>query len=192
MLDVGANVDCKSEHLEQFAIMGEAYAKDILGLEAPRVGLLANGEEKSKGNEITKETFALLKDRDTFIGNVEGSDIFNGEVDVVVCDGFEGNLVLKTAEGTADAIGKILKLNIKGSWLRTLGAILIKPAFNALKKKMDYAEYGGAPLLGVKDCTIIAHGKSNAEAMMNACFQAINYVESNVGKDIEEGILKHS
>jgi glycerol-3-phosphate acyltransferase PlsX len=192
MLDVGANVDCKSEHLEQFAIMGEAYVQDVMGIENPRVGLLANGEEKSKGNEVTKETYTLLKNRDTFIGNVEGSDIFNGSVDVVVCDGFEGNLVLKTAEGTADAIGKILKGSIKGSWIQMIGGMLVKPAFKALKKKMDYAEYGGAPLLGVKECVIIAHGKSNSEAMKNAMFQAIEYVESDVGKDIEEGISQHS
>jgi glycerol-3-phosphate acyltransferase PlsX len=192
MLDVGANVDCKSEHLEQFAIMGEVYARDVLGIKNPKVGLLANGEEKSKGNEVTKETFSLLQNRDSFIGNVEGSDIFNGSVDVVVCDGFEGNLALKTAEGTADAIGKILKSNIKGSILKMIGAVLMKSAFNELKRKMDYAEYGGAPLLGVKECTIIAHGKSNAKAIMNAIFQAIEYVESNVGKDIQEGISSHS
>jgi glycerol-3-phosphate acyltransferase PlsX len=189
MLDVGANVDCKAEHLEQFAIMGEIYAKDVLGVKNPKVGLLANGEEKSKGNEVTKEAFSLLAHRDRFIGNVEGSDIFNGSVDVVVCDGFEGNLALKTAEGTADAVGKIIKNNIKGSFLRTIGGLLLKPAFEALKKKMDYAEYGGAPLLGVKECTIIAHGKSNAKAIKNAIFQALDYVKSDAGKDIQDGIL---
>lgn len=191
MLDVGANVDCNAQQLEQFAIMGEAYSKDVMKISKPRVGLLANGEEKSKGNEVTKETFSLLKERDTFIGNVEGSDIFNGSVDVVVCDGFEGNLALKTAEGVASAITTILKDNIKGYFLRTIGAILLKPAFNAMKKKMDYAEYGGAPLLGLKECVIISHGKSNAKAMKNAIFQALQYVESNAGEDIQKGIAQH-
>lgn len=192
VLDVGANVDCTPEQLRQFAIMGEAYSKDVLKINNPKVGLLANGEEKSKGNEITKETFSLLNGRKSFIGNVEGSDIFNGSVDVIVCDGFEGNLVLKTAEGVASAVNNILKRNIKKSFIRMLGAILMKPAFNDMKKTMDYAEYGGAPLLGIKECVIISHGKSNAKAMKNAIFQALTYVESNATEDIKEGIEKYS
>ena len=192
VLDVGANVDCTPEQLRQFAIMGEAYSKDVLKINNPKVGLLANGEEKSKGNEITKETFALLNGRSSFIGNVEGSDIFNGSVDVIVCDGFEGNLVLKTAEGVASAVNNILKRNIKKSFTRIIGALLLRPAFNEMKKTMDYAEYGGAPLLGIKECVIISHGKSNAKAMKNAIFQALTYVESNATKDIKEGIEKYS
>jgi glycerol-3-phosphate acyltransferase PlsX len=188
VLDVGANVDSKAEHLTQFAIMGKAYAKDVLGLEKPRVGLLANGEESSKGNEVGKETHKMLASLEdfNFIGNVEGNDIFNGSVDVVVCDGFVGNVLLKTSEGAAEAIKSFLKTNIKKSLLSTIGSLLMVGAFKGLKKQIDYAEYGGAPLLGVKGIAIVSHGKSNAKAIKNAIFQAIHSVESGVNRDIEE------
>ncbi len=186
VLDVGANVDCKAEHLLQFAIMGEAYAKDVMKIENPRIGLLSNGEEESKGNETTKEAFKLLKDIPNFIGNVEGNNIFDGKCDVIICDGFVGNLVLKTGEGVADSINYFLKTNIKKSSIAMLGAILMKGVFKALKKRVDYAEYGGAPLLGVNGCVIIGHGKSNSKAIKNAIFQAINFINSGVNEDIKE------
>ena len=180
VLDVGANVDCKAEHLVEFAIMGGAYAKDVLKVENPRVGLLSNGEEDSKGNEVTKETFKLLGSYPYFIGNVEGSDIFKGDVDVITCDGFVGNILLKTSEGVASSISKILKQNIKRSPTALTGALLMRRVFKILKKQVDYAEYGGAPLLGVKKCTIICHGKSNKIAIKNAIYQALAYVKTDI------------
>ncbi|MBR8461849.1 phosphate acyltransferase PlsX [Campylobacter sp. faydin G-24] len=186
VLDVGANVDCKSEHLFQFAVMGEAYAKEILNRKNPRVGLLSNGEEKSKGNEISKEAYTLISKLDSFTGNAEGSQVFDGSVDVVVCDGFIGNILLKTSEGVADAITKIIKKQVKRSPLAIAGSVLMKKVFKTLKKQVSYDEYGGAPLLGVNGCVIISHGKSNAKAIKNAIFQAINFANSNINKVIEE------
>ncbi|MCH9812729.1 MAG: phosphate acyltransferase PlsX [Epsilonproteobacteria bacterium] len=191
VLDVGANVDCKSEHLFEFGIMGHAYAKDVLGVENPRIGMLSNGEEKSKGTEITKEAHELLKVHPSFIGNVEGSDIFNDSVDVVVCDGFVGNILLKTSEGVASSISKLIKMNIKRSPSALTGALLMRRVFKLLKKQIDYAEYGGAPLIGVKDCTIICHGKSNKIAIKNAIFQAVSFIETDINKDIEESLVKY-
>lgn len=188
VLDVGANVDCKSDHLFQFAIMGEAYVKDMFGIKNPKVGLLANGEEKSKGNEAVKQAHEKLKDLNFFVGNVEGNNIFDGSVDVVVCDGFVGNVLLKTSEGVADAIYQFMKSEIKKSPIAISGALLMKKVFKALKKHIDYAEYGGAPLLGVKGCTIVSHGKSNAKAIKNAVFQAVDYVESGVNTHIEQSL----
>ena len=187
VLDVGANVDSKPEHLLQFAIMGKAYASDVLGLSKPRVGLLANGEENTKGNDVTKETYKLLeKLKDfNFIGNVEGNDVFNGSVDVVVCDGFVGNVLLKTSEGVADSISTFLKKSIKKSFVAKLGSAFMLGAFRSLKKEIDYAEYGGAPLLGVNGCAIISHGKSNSKAIKNAIYQAIRFIESGVNNDIK-------
>ena len=186
VLDVGANVDCKPEHLFQFAIMGEAYAKNILNNPHPKVGILSNGEEEVKGNELTKNAYKLLQKLPSFIGNVEGNNIFDGSVDVIVCDGFIGNIVLKTAEGVAQSIGKFMKKHIKASPISMTGAFLMKKVFRSLKKEIDYAEYGGAPLLGVKGCTIISHGKSTPKAIKNAIFQAINFVESDINSIIEE------
>ncbi|WP_139453938.1 phosphate acyltransferase PlsX [Campylobacter armoricus] len=186
VLDVGANVDCKSEHLFQFAIMGEAYAKEILKIDKPRVALLSNGEEECKGNELTKETHQLLKQLPNFVGNAEGRDIFNGSIDVLVCDGFNGNILLKTGEGVASVITKLLKQEIQKSFLAKLGYFLAKPAFNELKTHIDYEEYGGAPLLGVKECVIISHGKSGPKAIKNAIFQALNFAQSNINTTIEK------
>jgi glycerol-3-phosphate acyltransferase PlsX len=191
VLDVGANVDCDANNLKEFAIMGQVYAEDVLGIDDPMIGLLSNGEEESKGNETSKEAFKLCENLPHFIGNVEGSDIFNGSVDVVVCDGFVGNIMLKTAEGVADTIGKIIKNNLKRSLVSILGAVLMRKVFKSLKVRVDYAEYGGAPLLGVKAPVIIAHGKSNAKAMKNAIFQAIAAASSNLNEDIEENIAKY-
>ena len=190
MLDVGANVDCAPEHLEQFAIMGRFYAHDMLNIANPRVGLLANGEEESKGNEVTKATFKMLQGTEGFIGNVEGSDIFNGECDVVVCDGFIGNLVLKTAEGTASTISYFLKDYIRKSPIAITGALLMRKVFKLLKKETDYAEEGGAPLIGIKGCAIVGHGKSNPKAIKNAIFQAIRYVDTGVNEHIERELAK--
>jgi glycerol-3-phosphate acyltransferase PlsX len=190
VLDVGANVDSKPEHLFQFALMGAAYSEDVLGRKKPRVGLLANGEEEGKGNDVTRETYDLLKSGcQGFVGNVEGNNVFDGSVDVVVCDGFVGNILLKTSEGVADTIGKFMKMHIKKSPFAVVGALFMKKVFLKLKKETDYAEYGGAPLLGVNGCAIIGHGKSNAKAVKNAIFQAIGYVESNVNEHIARSLV---
>lgn len=185
VLDVGANVDCKAEHLFQFGVMGEAYAKEILGIKKPKIGLLSNGEEDSKGNDVTKEAFLLLKRLDSFVGNVEGGQIFDGSVDVVICDGFIGNLVLKTSEGVATAMTKIIKKNIKESFISIIGALLMKKVFKNIKRLVDYDEYGGAPLIGVKNCVIISHGKSSPKAIKNAIFQAIKFSDSKINNTIE-------
>ena len=184
VLDVGANVDCDSKHLQEFAIMGQVYAQQVLEIEEPLTGLLSNGEEESKGNESTKGTFKLLENMPYFVGNVEGNDIFNGSTDVVVCDGFIGNIMLKTAEGVADTIGKIIKQNLRKSLVSILGAVLMRKVFKSLKIKVDYAEYGGAPLIGIKAPVIIAHGKSNKKAMQNAIFQAIASAQSDLNEVI--------
>jgi glycerol-3-phosphate acyltransferase PlsX len=187
ILDVGANVDCDPIHLYQFALMGEVYGKVVLKKSPIRVGLLSNGEEEGKGNGVTKEAFKMLSQFEWFIGNVEGGDIFNGSVEVVVCDGFIGNIVLKTSEGAGEVIGSFLKEGVKkGGVLVKLGAFLMKPVFESLKKRIDYAEYGGAPLLGVKGCVIISHGKSNSKAIKNAIFQGLDYIENRVTEKIEE------
>lgn len=185
VLDVGANTDCKSEYLFQFAIMGEAYAKEVMKIAKPRVALLSNGEEESKGNELTKEAHALLKKMPNFIGNGEGRDIFNGEVDVLVCDGFSGNLVLKATEGAVTAVFDLLKKHIKSSFIAMLGVLFLKPVFRKLKKHIDWQEYGGAPLLGINGCVIISHGKSDGRAIKNAIFQALNFSESKINQIIE-------
>jgi glycerol-3-phosphate acyltransferase PlsX len=186
VLDVGAVVECKAQNLYEFAIMGEMYAKNVMGLAKPRVGLLANGEEESKGNDLTKETFGMLKKFDWFVGNVEGRDIFNGHVDVVVCDGFTGNILLKTSEGVADAIFTMMKQYMRKSLPAQLGAMLMKKrVFSNLKKQVDPHEYGGAPLLGINGCAIIGHGNSNAKAIKNAILQAIAYSNSNINSSIE-------
>ncbi len=192
VLDVGANVDCDAKNLFEFAIMGQVYAEDVLQLDEPLVGLLSNGEEESKGNEVTKEAFELISKIPNFAGNIEGNDIFKGTVDVVICDGFIGNILLKTAEGVADTIGKIIKKSLKRSLISTAGAVLMRKVFKNLKVRVDYAEYGGAPLLGVKAPVIIAHGKSNPKAIQNAIFQAINTASSNLNNDIEERLRYYS
>jgi glycerol-3-phosphate acyltransferase PlsX len=180
------------KNLFEFAVMGQAYAENVLQIEDPLTGLLSNGEEESKGNETTKEAFELLSKLDNFTGNVEGNDIFNGSVDVVVCDGFVGNILLKTAEGVADTIGKIIKKNLKRSLISIAGAVLMRKVFKTLKVRVEYAEYGGAPLLGVKAPVIIAHGKSNAKAIQNAVFQALNAANSNLNDDIEKRLAKYN
>jgi glycerol-3-phosphate acyltransferase PlsX len=196
VLDVGANVDSEPKHLFQSAIMGHAYAKTIMNIDDPKVALLANGEEDTKGDKLVKETFQLLKatrDRSfNFAGNAEGGDVFGGEFDVIVCDGFVGNVLLKTSEGLAHAVIDMIKTNVKKSPIAILGAALMKPAFKSLKKAMDYDEYGGAPLIGIDGAAIISHGKSTPKAIKNACLQAIRFVESGVNPQIVSNLNKYS
>ena len=192
VLDVGAVTDCTPQNLYEFGAMGEAYAQKILGIASPKVGLLSNGSEDSKGNALTKEAFGLLKDLDGFVGNVEGRDIFNGNVNVVVCDGFTGNILLKTSEGVVSTIFTLMRQHIRKSLPAKIGALMMKKkVFGNMKKQVDYAEYGGAPLLGINGCAIISHGSSNAKAIKNAIFQAIRYTESDVNTTIEELLTKN-
>lgn len=191
VLDVGGNVDCKPSHLSQFALMGEVYARHVLHKVRPRVGLLSNGEEESKGNELTRDAHALLKDVPfDYVGYVEGRDIFNGSVDVVVCDGFVGNVVLKVAEGLSEGIGTMLRREIGGRFLAKVGYLLARPAFRAFKKKVDYAEYGGAPLLGIEGTGVICHGGSSVKSIMNAVHQAREYVAEKVNEEMAAQLQK--
>jgi len=192
VLDVGAVTDCTPENLYEFGAMGEAYAQKILGISSPKVGLLSNGSEDSKGNALTKEAFVLLKNLDGFVGNVEGRDIFNGNVNVVVCDGFTGNILLKTSEGVVSTIFTLMRQHIRKSLPAKIGALMMKrKVFGNMKKQVDYAEYGGAPLLGIDGCAIISHGSSNAKAIKNAIFQALGYTQSDVNTTIEELLTNH-
>jgi glycerol-3-phosphate acyltransferase PlsX len=192
VLDMGANVDCKPHHLLQFAIMGEVFAKHLLKNPNPRVGLLSIGEEETKGNELTKEAFKLLTETSlNFIGNIEGQDILIGNADVVVCDGFIGNVMLKTAEGLVESVLTIIKDNVRDHLLRKLGYLLMRPAFRALKRHLDYAEYGGAPLLGINGISIISHGRSNDLAIRNAIRVAAESARSEVNKHIHDDIEKN-
>ena len=187
VLDVGAVTDCTPQNLYEFGAMGEAYVQKILGVAEPRVGLLSNGSEDSKGNALTKEAFTLLKNLKGFVGNVEGKDIFNGKVNVVVCDGFTGNILLKTSEGVVTTVFDLMKQHIRKSLPAKIGALLMrKKVFANMKKQIDKDEYGGAPLLGIDGCAIISHGASNAKAIKNAIFQALAYTQSDVNTVIEE------
>jgi glycerol-3-phosphate acyltransferase PlsX len=191
VLDIGGNVDCKPPHLVQFAIMGEVYARYIMGVDTPRIGLLSNGEEASKGNDLTRETSAILKEMPlNYVGYIEGRDIFNGSVDVAVCDGFVGNVVLKVSEGLVEAVGKMLKDEIKSSFLSQLGYLLSCKAFNKFKKKVDYAEYGGAPLLGINGVGMICHGSSTPKAIKNALRFAHEYALKGVNVRMAEKLLE--
>jgi glycerol-3-phosphate acyltransferase PlsX len=191
MVDVGANVDCTPEMLAQFAIMGEAYSRLVLKCERPKVGLLSIGEEDHKGNELSKATMPILKTLPIhFIGNVEGRDLFAGSVDVIICDGFVGNVALKTAEGLAEMIKGLLRTSMQATTTRKVGAILARSAFSELKKHTDYSEYGGAPLLGLKGVCIICHGRSDANAIKNAIRVAVEFSERNLNHEIEQG-LRH-
>jgi glycerol-3-phosphate acyltransferase PlsX len=185
LLDGGANAECKPSNLKQFGVMGSIYAEHVLGVERPRVGLLSMGEEQSKGIPLTRESFALLeREPINFIGNVEGHDVFDGTTDVVVCDGFTGNVVLKMSEALAGAIGRIIKRESKRTLLCTLGAALMQPAFRRLKKEVDAAEYGGAPLLGINGAVIICHGGSSGIAVRNGIRVAERFVQHDVNQRI--------
>ncbi|MBA5865737.1 MAG: phosphate acyltransferase PlsX [Nitrospira sp. CR1.3] len=195
MLDVGANVDCTAQHLIQFAIMGNEYGKHLFRKANPRVGLLSIGEEDSKGNEVTKEAFRMLKGSPlNFVGNLEGRDVYSGTADVVVCDGFIGNVALKISEGVADTIKKLLLKEISGSFFGRLAYPLIAAPLQNLKRRIDYAEFGGAPLLGVNGITMICHGRSSAKAIKNAIRRAKGLAESRVDeliqRDIEESLAQ--
>ena len=186
LLDVGANVDCKPYHLEQFAIMGDIYSRAIFGIRRPRVGLLSIGEEDTKGNELTKEAFKSLKRAPlNFIGNVEGRDIFKGEVDVIVCDGFTGNVALKLSEGLIETFSSMLRQELEKTLASKVGYIFSEKAFRSFRRRFDYSEYGGAPLLGINGITIVCHGRSNANAIKNAIRVANDFCKHNVNRDIE-------
>jgi len=196
MLDVGATVDCTAQHIEQFAIMGNEYGRHVFGKPNPRVGLLSIGEEDTKGNEVTKEAFKLLKASPiNFIGNVEGRDVYSGAADVIVCDGFIGNVALKISEGLADAIKKILMKEIAGSFLGRLSYPFLAAPLLRLRRRMDYAEFGGAPLLGVNGICMICHGHSSPKAIKNAIRRAKGLAESHLNeliqRDIEESLAQH-
>ena len=189
VVDVGANVDCKPHNLEQFAVMGEIYYRSIFGVGRPRVGLLSVGEEESKGNELTKDAYPLLKALPlNFIGNVEGRDLYNGHADVIVCDGFVGNVALKTSEGLVEAVRFLLKESLQSTITSQVGALLSKRAFADFKKRLDYSEYGGAPLLGVKGVCIVGHGSSNANAIKNAIRVAAQFADTKINAKIEQEI----
>ncbi len=191
LIDAGANVDCKPSHMLDFAVMGHAYCQLVFGLPAPRVGLLSNGEEEGKGDRVTVATYELLsRAKVGFVGNVEGRDIFAGNVDVVVCDGFVGNVVLKTAEGLGELVVRLLRQETKRQPLSAVGFLLAKGAFSAFKKRVDYAEVGGAPLLGVRGAVLIGHGRSNPKAVRNALRFAHRYASSGVVAAIEERIAQ--
>jgi phosphate acyltransferase len=191
LVDVGANVDCDPKMLAQFALMGEMYARLILHVQAPRVGLLSIGEEEHKGNESTRLAMPLLKTLPIrFLGNIEGGDIYTGDVDVVVCDGFTGNVALKLSEGLADMFKHMLQELLSASLTRKLGYLLARPAFQDFKKRIDYSEYGGAPLLGVKGVCIICHGRSNAKAIRNAIRVAAEFSSAGFNHKIEDGLRR--
>jgi glycerol-3-phosphate acyltransferase PlsX len=187
ILDVGANAECKPSHLYDFAVMGSLYSSVIVGVKNPRVGLLSIGEEEVKGNDLTKEAFKLLRGSSlNFIGNVEGRDMFTGQADVIVCDGFTGNIALKTSEGVFEFIMRLLKHELAATFQTKAGALLTRPAFQKFKQRLDYAEYGGAPLLGIKGVTVICHGRSNAKAIRNAIGVARDYCRGEVNGKIED------
>jgi glycerol-3-phosphate acyltransferase PlsX len=187
LLDVGANVDCKAHNLEQFAVMGEMFARSVLKMARPRVGLLSIGEEESKGNDLTREAFALLKALPIhFIGNVEGRDIFNGSADVIVCDGFVGNVALKTGEGIGRLFRDLLRESLTSTVTAQVGAMLSRKAFNDFRRRLDYNEYGGAPLLGVRGVCIIGHGSSNEVAICNSIRVAMEFAKAGINTSIEQ------
>lgn len=189
ILDIGANTDCKALYLQQFGIMGSIYAERVLGVPGPKVGVVSNGEEPGKGSMLVQEAFELLKGSGlNFIGNVEGKDIPAGMADVVVTDGFTGNVIIKLAEGAAGLMLGIIGEEIRRRKVATLGALLARPAFRAVKHRLDYAEYGGAPLLGVDGVVIIAHGRSNAKAICNAIRVAERAVNGKIVEQIKQGV----
>lgn len=193
MMDVGANVDCRPRHLFQFGVMATAFSEVILDVERPRVGVLSIGEEQGKGNILVKKTDDLFRCSSmNYVGNVEGGEIFRGDVDVIVCDGFVGNVCLKISEGLAEALTGLLRTEINKNLLAKLGYLLARGAFKNFKKRIDYAEYGGAPLLGLKGTGIVCHGRSNAKAIKNAIFVAASLVQNKVNDGIMERLALDS
>ena len=195
LLDMGANVDIKPQNLVQFAVLGAVYAQTLHGKPRPRVGVLSNGSEEHKGTDVTREAHRRLRGAQTpdfeYVGYVEGRDIFSGRVDVVATDGFTGNVLLKTAEGTAQAIARMLRESIEGHALGKLGGLLLRPAFREMKRKLDWAEYGGAPLLGVKGVAMICHGASPARAIEKTILSARTFVEAGLSGKLEAAIGAH-
>jgi len=190
LLDGGGNVDCKPIHLAHFAIMGNAFAKSVFGIETPRVGLLSNAEEETKGNDLTREAHAMIKELGlNYLGYIEGNNVHNGHADVVVCDGFVGNIALKITEGVAESLMTFLKENIEKSLKKKIGYLLMKEVFDELAKKTDYSEYGGAPLLGVEGVCVICHGRSNERAIKNAISMAAGFVEKNLSESIRNTMI---
>ena len=186
LLDVGANVDCKPQNLEQFAVMGELYARSVLRVPRPRVGILSVGEEESKGNDLTREAWALIQKLPiNFIGNAEGRDIYSGNCDVIVCDGFVGNVALKTSEGMSRLVREMLKASLTQTVTAQVGALLSRRAFNAFRRRLDPSEYGGAPLLGVRGVSIIGHGSSNDRAIMNGIRVAAEFAQAGINERLE-------
>jgi glycerol-3-phosphate acyltransferase PlsX len=192
LLDVGANVDSDPENLVQYAVMGSIYAQNVLKVHNPRVGLLSIGEEDSKGNTLIHDTLPLLRTLPciNFIGNVEGRDLYNGRTDVTVCDGFVGNVALKTSEGLVKLVSVTLRDALKSTVTSQVGALLSRRAFNDFKKRLDYSEYGGAPLLGVRGPCIIGHGSSNERAIMNGIRVAAEFAQAEVNSGIEEALRR--
>ena len=189
LIDAGANTNCKAENLVQFGIMGSIYMKNVLGIDSPTVGLMSNGEEEGKGDELTKETYPLLKEAPVnFIGNIEGRDVMEGTADVITCDGFVGNVILKTVEGMGHVVSDKVKGMFKKSIFTKLGAVFVLGGLKEFKQTMDYREYGGAPLLGTKKPVIKGHGSSDAKAVFSAIYQAKKFVETNVINDIVNNI----
>ncbi len=193
MLDVGATVDCLPHQLYQFAIMGHEYAKQVLGEAHPKIGLLSIGEEDEKGNEVTREAFSLLRNSSlNFVGNVEGRDVYTGMADVIVCDGFIGNVGLKISEGVAEVMTKMLVKDISQSRIGKLGYALLRPSFHRFKKRIDYAEFGGAPLLGVNGTCVICHGRSSAKAIYSAVRLARQLVDQKVNERIQGTVTRET
>lgn len=191
LLDVGANAECKPEQLMQFAVMGSIYARAIFHIDDPKVAILSIGEEEMKGNDLVKEAHKLLKTAPIrFVGNVEGRAIFSGDVDVIVCDGFTGNVTLKVSEGIIETVIRMLREELQRSFQGMAGAFLSRPAFQAFKKRLDYAEYGGAPLLGVTRPTVICHGRSNSRAIRNAIRVAKEFSESGLNHRIDTDLAR--
>jgi len=180
LLDAGANTDIKSSHLKDFALMGRAYAKILFHKETPSFGILNNGSEKEKGNRITKEAYELLSDMPGFSGFIEGREMMNRVCDVIICDGFTGNIVLKTIEGVAYTLLNLLKKECKKNFINKIASLILKPSFQNIKNKLDYRAYGGALLLGVKGISIICHGSSDALAIKNAIFLAVKTHKENL------------
>jgi glycerol-3-phosphate acyltransferase PlsX len=193
VVDVGANVDCQPRLLAQFAVMGDIYSRVIFRTDNPRVGLLSIGEEEHKGNDLTRSATPLLKSLDiNFIGNVEGRDIYTGETDVIVCDGFVGNVALKVSEGLVDVIKHMLQESLRATITRQIGYVLARSAFKDFKKRVDYSEFGGAPLLGVRGVCIICHGRSNAKAIRNAIRVAAEFASGRINEKIESELARWS
>jgi glycerol-3-phosphate acyltransferase PlsX len=192
VLDIGANAECRPDFLVQFAIMGKIYAETMLGIENPRIGLLSNGEEEGKGNNLVRETFPLLKDSDlNFIGNVEGKELFGGQADVVVTDGFTGNVMLKSTEAVAKLIIDILKEELMSSFRTKMGALLAKPVFGKIKQMLDPSEIGAAPLLGIDAPVFVGHGRSDAKAMVSAVGGAKQAVDNQLLTKLRQAISQN-